>query len=141
MIRIATQDDICKLLPMAREFYKLTPFKEEFDIDSVSGSMTHLVIDETGIIFTDDNFECMLGAMVYPLWMNRGVSIAMEMFWWSENPRFSTQLLNKFEEWGTNKGASYFELVRLESNEPNRLDNLYRRKGYRAMEHVYLKEV
>lgn len=141
MIREATHADMPKLLKMAESFYGLLPFKEPFNEESVYNSISNMIDSEAGALFTDEEARCMLGAIVYPAWMNHDVLIASEMLWWSENPRASTKLLKSFEEWGINKGASYFHMIRLESNEPNRLDDLYQRKGYRALEHVYFKEV
>ncbi len=127
------------LLEMSEKFYALLPFKEDFDSNSVESSITELIESDLGSVWIDKG--CMLGAMIYPAWMSNSSLIATELFWWSENPSSSLNLLKKFEEWGISKGATYLHMIRLESKEPNRLDKLYQRRGYRALEHVYFKEV
>lgn len=84
-----------------------------------------------------------LGAAVLPD-PNDGVLVGSEMFWWvaPKARGHGLSLLNAFEEWAVfEMGARRLGMVHLLSLAPERMGKLYERRGYKATELHYVKEV
>lgn len=103
-------------------------------IDSPDGIL--LIADEGGPIG-------MLGAIKYPFYMNRSHITVQELFWWvDENQRGTnagTALISALESWAAEHGAKSVQMACLEAIEPQRIGALYRRRGYAASDHSFLK--
>lgn len=84
-----------------------------------------------------------LGAVVLPD-PNDGVLIGSEFFWWvvPEARGHGLKLLKEYERWAVeDKGAKRIGMVHLLSLSPESLGKLYERRGYKAIEVHYIKEI
>jgi len=140
-IRVATHDDIPMLRGLAEEFASSTEFVKCFDFDSFSKAW-HCFIDSAGVIFILGDFDGMLGAIKYPD-INNGQLTSMECFWYvSPSKRGKGKaLLTAFETWSKENGCSTMRMVHLTDSMPERLQTVYKRMGYKAVEVHYVKEL
>lgn len=84
-----------------------------------------------------------LGAAVLPD-PNDGELVGSEMFWWvaPEARGHGMGLLNAYETWAVNEmGAKRIGMVHLLSLAPEKMGKLYERRGYKATEVHYVKEI
>jgi len=87
---------------------------------------------------------CILG-IVYPHFLNPEVVICQELGWWVEpefrNTSVGIKLYNAFEREAVTRGATKVMMISLEAQSPQRMDRLYKKLGFRMLEHTYIKEV
>jgi hypothetical protein len=143
MIREATSYDIPKLLSIGAQFFELVALDGvSFDRHSVTNTVQHLIDSPDGAVFVDDEVNGCIGGMLYPYWMNANILTGNEMFWWV-NPEhrgpLGIKLLCKLEKWAKLKGASMFQMTCLETSEPKRISELYKRRGYVPTERNFVR--
>lgn len=78
-----------------------------------------------------------IGGTSTPHPFNHAHIIGQEMFWWSEG-REGLRLLDAFEAWCAENCHS-LRMITLEAVNPERTGRLYERRGYRPLEHSYMK--
>lgn len=142
-IREATEQDIPALIEIGRKFYKLTPVDGISYCEQSIGNMIKTLIDgDNSVVFVDDNVTGTIGGMVYPFWINATHLAGNESFWWvdeSARGNLGLQLWTTLEKWAKNKGVKSFQMMALESSEPKRIENIYKRRGYVPLERVFVK--
>lgn len=83
-----------------------------------------------------------LGAVVGP-GMFSPITMAVEGFWYvlpeHRDGKHGLQLLSWFEGWAKRKGAGYAAMIHLMKLQPERLGDLYERRGYALVEKHYVK--
>ena len=97
-----------------------------------------LVLERKGVICG------MAGGLVHPLYFNHAHRTGQELFWYVEpDVRFGVgrDLLNALEQRAYDLGAESWAMVALDKVRPNATGALYRRRGYRASEHTYIKRL
>ena len=134
MIRAATLDDIPAMLEMAVRFALKSEVEVGFCPDSVDTLLHGLI--ENGVCLVGDN--CMAGAVVFDHPFNRAHKAAQELFWWSEG-REGLRLLDALETAVREAGCHSLTMITLEAVNPQATGRLYARKGFRVLEHSYMK--
>lgn len=134
MIRPATPEDIPAMVEMGRKFAERSGVEVGFCPDSVSSLLAGLI--ENGICLVGDN--CMAGAVLFDHPFNRAHKAAQELFWWSEG-REGLRLLSALEAAVRDAGAHSLTMITLEAVNPETTGRLYARKGFRVLEHSYMK--
>jgi GNAT superfamily N-acetyltransferase len=81
--------------------------------------------------------------LLHPHYFNASHITGQELFWWidPDHRGRGSELLNALEAWVKDQGAHSFVMITLEALEPERVGLIYRRRGYRPVEHSYLKEM
>lgn len=79
-------------------------------------------------------------ATVYPLPFNRNVLIASELNFYAEDGA-GADLLSAFELWARDKGAVVCDIACMHGYRHEAIDRLYRRAGFEATEHHYIKRL
>jgi len=143
MIREATHDDVDFLLEMGRNFYNACDFPVEliFKPEILAGVMDNLIVNENACILVDDKLQGMIAGIVYPYYFTGQMS-GNEMFWWVEpesRKGLGKKLLDGLEDWAKGKGAVSFTMISLDASEPERMDKIYKRRGYEPREHHYVR--
>lgn len=146
MIRSATTADIPALTGMGERFHEASALGDivPFDADSFAQTVRHMLhADDAFILVLDDNGpRGMIGAMVYPVWFNLAHRAAQELFWWAEPDwRGGVDLLWAMEAEAGRRGAGSVSMLCLDGLRDKAIDRLYRMKGYRPMEHSYVKAI
>lgn len=134
MIREAKHDDIPAMLEMGRKFADRSGVEVGFCRDSVAALLAGL-IDNGICLFGPD---CMAGAILFDHPFNRSHRAAQELFWWSEG-RNGLRLLDALERAVRASGANSLTMITLEAVSPEATGRLYARKGFRVLEHSYMK--
>lgn len=148
LIRKATIKDIEHLQKMGQDFFKASGFESMFVYDEPTCRLTleHLIQDDSGTIYVMDNGKKpvgMVGALLYPFYMNQNVLQAQELFWWinPENRKglSGVKLLQGVENWAKEKGAVAFNMMCLEHLEPEKIERLLTVKGYNKTERHFMR--
>lgn len=112
-----------------------------FDEVSCMATFTNLLANENAILLIAPGG--MLGGLTYPHFFNQNRWIAQELFYWVDIEHrgngTARLLLDAFETWAKVKGAHLISLIALDAQRPQAVGELYRRRGYQAMEHSYFK--
>lgn len=140
MIREAVEADIPALLAMGERFHALSPVGKiaPFSPESFERTLRGLIASEDGALFVNPDLTGMIGVVKAPAYFST-VTFAQELFWWSEGGS-GLRLLVAAEAWAKARGAVAMLMLRVHGlNE--RLDGLYRRRGYVPVEHTYSKEL
>jgi len=120
-----------RLLGWAQDFGEWAGL--EVDLGAVSAVFAMAATDGTSITALHDHgFIC--GTLTAP-WWNPQVVIAEELCWWAE--RDGMALLKHFETWAEGMGAHKVVMAHLPKNE--RLDPIYRRRGYERVDSKYVR--
>ena len=149
MIREATQDDMPALTRMGRQFFALTGISDitSFDDESFHRTIAHL-IEGDGVCLVaeiDGQVVGAAGALAYPFYFNVAHKTGQEIFWWIDpewrNGKIGMQLFVALETWAKDAGCKTFSMIALDQVEADKVGKMYKRCGYRATEHSYIKEL
>ena len=123
---------------MGEKFHALSGYAKfsTYDPDVMAKSCRALMRTDTGLLLVGE--RAMIGCIVFPLFMAQE-TVAQELFWWSETPGVGRDLLNVAEHWAKTSGAKVLLMLALESNEADRVETIYRRRGYETAERSYMK--
>lgn len=136
MIRRATLDDIPALLEIGARFSNRANLAGHVGYDAASLEATlRFMIDGDHPVFVGDAGT--IGATVFPHPFNHAHKAAQELFWWSEG-REGLALLNALTE-HCRANCDSLTMITLEAVDPVRTGELYERKGFRPLEHSYIK--
>jgi hypothetical protein len=137
VIRAADHDDIGRLLEWGGRFAERARLIEHigYDPDCMARSFAWMIEDENCAIFVGESGA--IGGQRAPHPFNFEHWIAQELFWWSEG-REGLRLLDAFESWAAQKCGSV-RMITLEAVNAERMGRLYERRGYRALEHGFIK--
>lgn len=100
-MRAATQDDIPRILAMARAFYAYNAPAWPWSPEDVASTIGALIESPAGYVaVTDDGF---IAGAIQPHPISRQWLIAGEFLWWAK--RSGPRLLGGFREWAKSQGA------------------------------------
>lgn len=142
MIREATQADIPALLLIGEKFAARAQLAEHvgYDSDSLATTLGHMIASDDGIVLVTDDGSGAAGGFLHPHPFNLNVRVGQELFWWSEAGHGGA-LFDALETEARAKGAKYWSMITLEAIRPEATGKLYQRRGYRPLEHSYIKEL
>ena len=133
IIRHAVYDDVPRLVSYISAFHQASPYADiAFSPGATRTFVQGLIQRPTACVYIHEH-----GAIGAELTYARfsKVLMAQEVFWWAEKDGFA--LLRAFENWAQEKDAALISMANLEGAE--RLDKIYRKRGYFRAEHLYLK--
>lgn len=139
MNKPATIEDIPAIVELGKKFHDLSPWRDRpFDADQTAEFLAGMIENPNACLFW--NGEGMIGGVIAPIYFGGGL-VAQELFWFAEKGGMS--LLDTFEEWAHNAGASGLIMVSLSLNEraDSLMDRIYQRRGYRLRERTYYKDL
>jgi GNAT superfamily N-acetyltransferase len=142
-----TEASIDEVLDIFEETLIASPYEIEFNRAYWRVFITHTLSNEdqfTILLARVD--ERLVGVLVGQVYFGHPLvqfsKIAMEMFWYV-NPLYrnnkSTRLLTLYEEWANDIGCTHTCVSTLENEHKDKLDRLYKHKGYVALETQYIK--
>lgn len=137
MVKQATPDDFPSILEMGRRFHEFSPWRDRPFSDEATLEMLHRITEsDDAVLFT--NGTGILGGVVAPIYFGGGV-VAQELFWFAD--KGGRELLDAFEQWADDKGASGVLMISLAMDEKTdeRMGKIYERRGYRLRERNYYK--
>lgn len=145
MIRPATPEDIPHILRMGRLFWSQTAYASlPYCIDSMAFSCRQMM--GAGLLLmaeTTGQVSGSIGALTCPLYANRAILAAAELWFWVEPDHRSSgvgkELLLGLEAAAKARGVHLLSMLALEAVEPEKAKQIYLRAGYTPAEHTYLK--
>jgi len=133
-------------VPLAKRFHDQAGFDSEFSETRFATTLMNAL--DAGILgafgmFDGDKLVGLLLGIIGPQFLVEA-NLAQELMWWVD-PEYrkslnSVRLVMLFEEWSKMNGASAIVMARFTEADDNRLDNFYRRRGFREIETHYLKK-
>jgi len=142
MIRLATIEDMPELLRMSQAFFDVSGYSglTTFDKDDSEELLKTLVDGNT--LLTDGN-GAMLGFVVFPMFMNRGTLIAQELFWWVDEDKRKSgvglKLLRAAEKHAKELGAKAMMMLSIADLDGDKVNKLYKAKGYKPQEQSFMR--
>jgi len=145
----AGHDAIPVIAEMGSRFFAEAQWSDvtEWDHDSICATLRHLVDDPLGILLiaTRKGVICgMAGGLVHPAYFNVHHLTGQELFWWvepDERGGVGQMLLDCLELAAMERGAKSWAMIALDRVRPDAVGAVYRRRGYRASEHSYIKRL
>lgn len=145
MIRLLTVQELPMAAQMGPKFYAEGKLPGSFVPEVFAAKWTELIELGLGFIiglFEGSKLNGCFGAIVVgdP---NDGVLAANEMFWFvePESRGRGLSLMSAYEEEAKKRGAKRCSMIHLLNLQPEKLAHLYERRGYRAVETAYHKDL
>jgi N-acetylglutamate synthase-like GNAT family acetyltransferase len=142
MIRSATVDDIAAIGILGERMAERGKLHDSVGYDpvTVAGLLQRMVDDPDSILLVEDDGEVrgMLGAVIYAHPFNAARRCGQELFWYSEGGG-GGELLAEAEAVAHAMGVEQWFMICEEAMRPRAVGRLYERRGYRVVEHGYVK--
>lgn len=145
MIREATPADLPDLIRMGKAFHAVTGVADliPMDVETLGRTFLQLMGGESSTILVKDDAGIVgaVGALLHPHYFNNAHITGQELFWWvdPEHRGAGVELLDALEDWARSMGARTFGMIALEAIDGGRAGSIYKRRGYRPVEHSYLR--
>jgi GNAT superfamily N-acetyltransferase len=149
-VRPAKEEDVLDIVFSVKQFAKEIPHLawSKFDNNKVKDIVTSLVTSEHGFVYVavNDKGE-VVGALIGLL---SGIPIndlvfAQELMFWVDpnhrNGKTAPRLIDEYVKWAKNSGATFSRLSALDEVLEGRAGVLFKRKGFKAIETAYVKEL
>jgi GNAT superfamily N-acetyltransferase len=134
LIRLATHDDLPRIVELGAQFLSYSPYRDiPLDPDAFAEFAGRL-IDGGAIFLSEDGF---IGGLLNPLYFNPAIVYAVELFWWAG--KTGTQLREAFEAWARDQGAQGVQFTGLANEREATIRKVYERAGFRAVEVGFIK--
>lgn len=149
MIRLATSDDIARIVKMGECFHAEAGWADisEFDVESCTATITNMIEQDAGIVVVVENegrLVGMAGGVISPIYFNYAHQTGQELFFWLEPSSRSgdgRSLLKALEDEARAKGCKSWVMIALDKIRPEATGMLYKRNGYRPSEHSWIKRL
>lgn len=148
MIRQATPDDASEIAHLGAIFHGQAGWDEiPYSIGDCAIALTQLMQMPTFLCFVsekDGAIDGMVAGILSPVYFNHSHVSGEELFWWvSDNAAPSTglKLLVTIEDKAREMGCGTWQMKSLARLNGERMEQLYARRGYRASERLFIKEL
>lgn len=144
MVRDGKAEDIPTVVEMAREFWKHTRYDDPFDQDYVA-FMTGMALEHglLAILEVDGAIEGFTAGLKAPLLACAGVLSGTEIAWWvnpaARKGRNGIALMQHIERMAKAQGVKYWNMIVMESCQPEVGAAIYKRLGYEKSETSYTR--
>jgi GNAT superfamily N-acetyltransferase len=141
----AAQIELPEFENLGDEFFKEAGFSHRFDPATFRANWSKLINNGIGHIlgkFSGQTLVAVLGFVLAPD-LNDGKLTAYETFWFSDHAHRGEGfgLLRAYEKRAAELGAGRVCMVHLHNLTPERLQEIYERRGFRKIEVHYMKEL
>ena len=144
MIRTASVDELGGIIRFMKKFEDTTDHVK-VDIDYAIESYGRLMKRGVLTVFVMEEGDEITGSLSFlksPS-MNDGILTAVEL-WWFMDPEHrgnGLQLFDAFEKSARDQGCKRFAMIHMVDSFPDKLESLYKRRGYGLIEKHYVKEL
>lgn len=145
-VRKAEPKDFIEMAGKGREFWEQTEYDVPYNEESILRWLP--IMADQGLLFlaeTDTEIVGFIGGLSSPMYANDAYKAGAELFWYLD-PGYrksgaALELLRAIESAAREIGCSYWTMVALESVDPDRAANIYKRAGYRSIERSFTKRL
>ena len=149
MIRKATLDDVARIAELGALFHAEAGWGDicEYVCEDTEKTLRYLVEDNNGILLVaerDGEIVGMCGGLAHPIYFNHAHKSGQELFWWVKpdcRGGVGKALFDAMEDEARRLGCTSWAMTALDKVQPELTGRLYRRRGYRASEHSYIKRL
>lgn len=144
MVRDGTLDDLPAVVDMAREFWKHTRYDEDFDADYVE-HLTRTALNHglLAVLEVDGAPNGFVAGLKMPLLANSSVLCGTEIALWinpyARKGRNGIALIKHIENMAKSEGIKYWNMIVMESCQPEVGSSIYKRLGYEKSETSYTR--
>lgn len=147
ILRAATHNDIGVIADMGARFFEEAGWSDVMTWDDASfrATLDHMIASEDGILLVamiSDQIVGMAAGLVHPAYFNLNHKTGQELFWWVEPAHRGAAgmvLLDALEDQAMMRGCVSWSMIALDKVRWEAVGRLYKRRGYRASEHSYIK--
>ena len=146
-IRKAKESDFAELLRIGHDFFKLNPYNEysELDEDSLTDTFRNLIDKHILLVMDNDEGKTVgcAAAFMAPVFWNKTDVQGIEIFWWVD-PEYrkdgnGKKLRQALEKVAKARGVRFWNMVSMETSEPEKMDKMYAKAGFKRLENIYMK--
>lgn len=146
-LKLATKEDLPILVGFALDFQQESIYRDcGFDLEKVEKSFQAALANPDYLVLLaveKDRPVGMLVATVTEL-MFSGTKISFEIAWWLDplyrKGRHALEMIEAYEYWAKEiKKVDKIQMVCLEDELADRIESLYKRRGYQRMERAFIK--
>lgn len=149
MIRNAEPRDIPEIARLGELFHAEAGCGDicDYSPEDTAKTLAHLIENDDGILLVaevEGEVVGMCGGLAHPLYFNHSHKGGQELFWWVKpglRDGTGRQMLEAMEAQAKAIGCSSWSMIALDTVNPELTGRLYRRRGYRATEHSYIKRL
>ena len=107
--------------------------------------LTAKLLEQDNVIAVVKEGRGVILGVVYPHFLNPSIIVAQEIGWWVE-PEYrgsitAIKLYKEFERKAKQMGVSKLMMISLHSLEPEKVNAMYSKLGYRPIEYTFLKDL
>lgn len=149
MIKVATSDDVIRLVTYGDKFWSQTRYFAagiEYNTKTVL-AVTNALIDDGIVLFAEDDGEvvALMLVIIAPFPMNQDYTAACEWVFYVEpdyrRSGLGIELIGMAETMLKDKGVKFFTMVSLANVEPEAANKLYEYLGFEHSETNYTKDL
>lgn len=148
-IRPATLDDIPAIAEMGERFHTEAGWGDiaDYNIDDCAKSLAQMIETELGIVLVaekEGRIVGIAGGLIFPLYFNHAHKSGQELFLYVEpglRDGVGGKLLSALECEARRVGGKSWAMIALDKVNPEATGRLYRRHGYRAAEHSWIRRL
>lgn len=147
MIRPANHDDIGEIARLGAIFHAQAGWSEiAYSVDDCARSLHALMANPAFICIVSEGagIDGMAAGVLSPVYFNHGHTSGEELFWWvspAASQMTGIRLLDALENAAKQKGCQTWQMKSLARLGGDRMVRLYERRGYRAAEQSFIKEL
>jgi GNAT superfamily N-acetyltransferase len=148
-LELATWDHYNAIQDMVLKFAKASPYAAtEVDEAKAANMIVDFIerpIDRVLLVAMDGKQPVgMLAGVISEFILSRE-RIASELIWWMEpdyrKSRIAFEMIEAYEFWAAKLGCSIITLSTVETEQTDRIQKYYSRKGYHLVERSFIKEI
>lgn len=149
MIRRATLADVPIIAAIGERFHDLAGWHDvaSYSVEDCAKTLTMMIESPEHIVLVAETLGVIVGiagGLTFPLYFNHGHRSGQELFLYVEpGLRDGTggKLLTALEDEARAIGCESWAMIALDKVDPELTGRLYRRRGYRASEHSWIKRL
>ena len=143
IVRQATTDDLPAILRMAEQFWAQTDYKVPFKPESAAVMVEACMMQGLCHVLEDNEPVGFVAGVMAPLLGNHDYIVGSELAWWV-NPEYRSgrngfMLMQAIETAAKDAGVHFWNMMNLESVNPEIAEKIYTRAGYAKSESTFLK--
>ena len=145
MIRAGDESDIEDILAMCEKFWAETMYEESFEKDHAL-KMVRLALSQELLAVLDINGVCgFVAGVLGPLLGNSKTIMGTEVAWWVEPEQRSKSnginLMLFIEDLAKKQGVKYWNMISMQSCQPDIANSIYDRLNYKLNEMSWTKVI
>jgi GNAT superfamily N-acetyltransferase len=143
---IHTHEQLVELHGAIKEFYQKMPYaKKALDADVWADKWIGLIENGTGTVIAalkDDKIIGGIGLITFPAFEDDAMT-TQEAFWYVQEGHRGAgiSLYKAAEEYVRAIGCDRFTMIFLETSMPTKVENFYKKMGFKKAETTYIKEL